>query len=123
MSIKDIIDIIKQYGSFILENWYIFSLWTVICVTVTSLVFKALEKKQKEKIAMLYNDLELLRTQKDSEITDLRNELENLGIQLKEQKECYETLEKEAWLVAPRVTVDSPSARGVSEAMKKKYKK
>lgn len=134
MSIKDVIDIIKEYGLFILENWYIFAIWTVICVTATSLVFKALGKKQKEKTTTLTSKLETLRTQKeteletltkqkDSEITNLSNELESLKLQLKEQKGCYETLEKEAWLAAPRVTVDSPSARGVSEAMQKKYKK
>lgn len=122
MSVKDFIDIIKEYGLFILENWYIFAIWTVICVIATSLVFKVLEKKQKKKITTLTSELETLTAQKDCEITNLNKELDSFKLQLKEQKECYEELEKEAWLAAPRVTVDSPSARGISEAMQEKYK-
>lgn len=97
-----LVEVFKDYGGFILANWYIFAIWTILCIAITSLVFKALDKKQKDQI------------------TGLKNEVATLQAQLEEQKENYEKMGN-AWLAASRVTSESPSAKAVSDAMKNKY--
>lgn len=127
------VEFLEKNWTLIKENWYIFLVFALLVVAVTSLLYKAREKKQidkhKSELAKQKEAYEADKKRLEEVVANQKNKLEELdktinSLQedIKLQKECYRKLETEAWLAAPKVEPSGPAAKKMSESVRKNPK-
>jgi len=127
------VEFLEKNWNLIKENWYIFLIFALLTVAVTSLFYKAREKKQvdkhkgelakqKEAYEADKKSLEEVVANQKSELEELVRTINSLQEDIELQKACYRKLETEAWLAASKVEPGGPAAKKMSESVRKNPK-